>query len=127
MTSASSESKKHDDDDSHAAVVLAVNSDLFVLTQDMCVSCGSYGADSEGCLVTCTQCGQCYHPYCAQVKVCIVGVLLGQTSKRNLKSETCSRVLDLRLFLQSISTDTFYHGFIQFMHALGLLVPRAFR
>ena len=104
MTSASSESKKHDDDDSHAAVVLAVNSDLFVLTQDMCVACGSYGADSEGCLVTCTQCGHCYHPNCAQVKVCIVGIL---------KSETCSRGLDLRRCLLSISTDTFYYGFTQ--------------
>ena len=35
--------------------------------------------------------------------------------KCNLKSETCSRVLDLRLCLQSISTDTFYHGFTQFI------------
>ena len=119
MTSASSESKKHDDDDSHAAVVLAVNSDLFVLTQDMCVSCGSYGADSEGCLVTCTQCGQCYHPYCAQVKVCIVGVLLGQTSKCNLKSETCSvcyRFQPIHFIMVFLNS-----------YAFGFLAPRAFR
>ena len=61
--------KKLDDDDHHAAVVLAATSDLYVLTQDMCMSCGSYGSGAAADLITCTQCGQCYHPFCVQVKV----------------------------------------------------------
>jgi histone-lysine N-methyltransferase MLL3 len=31
--------------------------------------CGSVGNDLEGRLIACTQCGQCYHPYCVNVKV----------------------------------------------------------
>ena len=30
----------------------------------MCVSCGSIGVDEEGRLISCSQCGQSYHPYC---------------------------------------------------------------
>jgi hypothetical protein len=30
----------------------------------MCVSCGSIGIDEEGRLISCSQCGQSYHPYC---------------------------------------------------------------
>jgi len=30
----------------------------------MCVSCGSIGLDEEGRLISCSQCGQSYHPYC---------------------------------------------------------------
>jgi hypothetical protein len=30
----------------------------------MCVSCGSIGIDEEGQLISCSQCGQSYHPYC---------------------------------------------------------------
>ena len=30
----------------------------------MCVSCGSIGVDQEGRLISCSQCGQSYHPYC---------------------------------------------------------------
>ena len=30
----------------------------------MCVSCGTIGLDKEGRLISCSQCGQSYHPYC---------------------------------------------------------------
>ena len=30
----------------------------------MCVSCGSIGIDDESRLISCSQCGQSYHPYC---------------------------------------------------------------
>lgn len=43
--------------------------DKFVLTQDVCVMCGALGIDQEGCLISCVQCGQCYHPYCLNIKV----------------------------------------------------------
>jgi len=41
-----------------------------VTSQDMCVMCGALGTNEEGCLISCCQCGQCYHPYCVNVKVC---------------------------------------------------------
>lgn len=42
---------------------------VFFYPQDVCKSCGSFGRGEEGKLIVCTQCGQCYHPYCASVKV----------------------------------------------------------
>ena len=33
------------------------------------MSCGAYGIDDEGRLISCVQCGQSYHPYCVEVKV----------------------------------------------------------
>lgn len=50
-------------------LVLCSAQDRFVLTQDICVMCGAIGTDQEGCLISCVQCGQCYHPYCVSVKV----------------------------------------------------------
>lgn len=50
-------------------LVLCSAKDKFILTQDICVMCGAIGTDYEGCLISCTQCGQCYHPYCVNVKV----------------------------------------------------------
>ena len=50
-------------------LVLCSAQDEFVLSQDVCVMCGSFGLDQEGRLMACAQCGQCYHPYCANVKV----------------------------------------------------------
>ncbi|CAB1349775.1 unnamed protein product [Coregonus sp. 'balchen'] len=34
----------------------------------MCVVCGSFGQGAEGRLLACSQCGQCYHPFCVNVK-----------------------------------------------------------
>lgn len=31
--------------------------------------CGSFGKGSEGQLLACAQCAQCYHPYCVNSKV----------------------------------------------------------
>ncbi len=50
-------------------LILCSSRDDFVLTQDACAMCGSFGLDAEGRLLACAQCGQCYHPYCANVKV----------------------------------------------------------
>jgi histone-lysine N-methyltransferase MLL3 len=38
----------------------------------MCLSCGSFVKGEEGRIISCCQCGHCYHTYCAGVnKVCI--------------------------------------------------------
>jgi len=70
-------------DDDHAfTTVLCSARDHFTLKQDMCLSCGSYGVGEEGKLIACVQCGQCYHPYCVNIKVqtltisCLVVALL---------------------------------------------------
>lgn len=34
--------------------------------------CGSFGKGSEGQLLACAQCAQCYHPYCVNSKVIII-------------------------------------------------------
>ena len=57
------------DDDHQSTAVISATTDEFVLGQDMCMSCGSYGSGEEGQLIVCVQCGQCYHPYCANMKV----------------------------------------------------------
>lgn len=50
-------------------LILCSATDRFVVDQDTCAMCGSFGLDQEGRLIACAQCGQCYHPYCASVKV----------------------------------------------------------
>jgi len=57
------------DDDHQSTAVICATADEYVLGQDMCMSCGSYGTGEEGQLIVCVQCGQCYHPYCANMKV----------------------------------------------------------
>jgi histone-lysine N-methyltransferase MLL3 len=64
------DSKQSDEEPgSENRLVLCSAKDRFVLTQDICVMCGAIGTDQEGCLISCAQCGQCYHPYCVSVKV----------------------------------------------------------
>lgn len=65
-----SDSSKNDEEPgTENRLVLCSAKDRFVLTQDICVMCGAIGTDQEGCLISCAQCGQCYHPYCVSVKV----------------------------------------------------------
>lgn len=49
--------------------VMCIACMFFFYPKDVCKSCGSFGRGEEGKLIVCTQCGQCYHPYCASVKV----------------------------------------------------------
>lgn len=65
----SSQSKEEEQLGCENRLILCSAKDKFVLTQDICVMCGSIGMDQEGCLIACVQCGQCYHPYCAGVKI----------------------------------------------------------
>jgi len=57
-------------------LVLCSSKDEFVLQQDVCVMCGAYGNDFEGRLISCAQCGQCYHPFCVNVKVSFLNLVL---------------------------------------------------
>ena len=53
---------KPEDIEEDNKMICLSNKDEFVLTQDICVMCGSLGNDLEGRLIACAQCGQCYHP-----------------------------------------------------------------
>ena len=64
-----SQDQNSKDDDHQQTIVLCSSRDHFTLKQDMCLTCGSYGQGEEGKLIACVQCGQCYHPYCANIKV----------------------------------------------------------
>ena len=68
-------SSSNNDDDHSSTVVICDSKDEFVLQQDICYSCGSFGQGEEGKLVVCSQCGQCYHPYCANIKVNVTFLL----------------------------------------------------
>ena len=40
--------------------------------------CGSFGKGNEGHLIACAQCGQCFHPYCVNLKASISFILLAK-------------------------------------------------
>ena len=44
--------------------------------------CGSFGKGSEGHLIACAQCGQCFHPYCVNVKASILSFLIVLLAKQ---------------------------------------------
>lgn len=115
-SSPSKEEDEDDDDTMQNTVVLFSNTDKFVLMQvsrtvqggqmgqgtelhplrsphtsflqDMCVVCGSFGRGAEGHLLACSQCSQCYHPYCVNSKVSRAGIGLGGSQGGLLLSPT---------------------------------------
>ncbi|XP_050840761.1 histone-lysine N-methyltransferase 2D [Serinus canaria] len=83
-SSPSKEEDEDDDDTMQNTVVLFSNTDKFVLMQDMCVVCGSFGRGAEGHLLACSQCSQCYHPYCVNSKEAFFGKALMDLSRKAL-------------------------------------------
>ncbi|KTF77523.1 hypothetical protein cypCar_00043638 [Cyprinus carpio] len=61
--------KEEEENAMHSTVVIFSSTDTFTMKQDMCVVCGSFGQGVEGRLLACAQCGQCYHPFCVNIKV----------------------------------------------------------
>uniref|UniRef100_A0A1I8G389 Histone-lysine N-methyltransferase 2C n=1 Tax=Macrostomum lignano TaxID=282301 RepID=A0A1I8G389_9PLAT len=57
-----------DKDDHPITVVVCRQPDeSFFCSQDVCVACGSIGDSQSQSLLCCSQCGQCYHTFCAGV------------------------------------------------------------
>ncbi|GBO26296.1 Histone-lysine N-methyltransferase 2C, partial [Araneus ventricosus] len=84
------EYKTEDDDpNDDNKMILASATDDFVLCQDLCVMCGSFGKGEEGRLIACAQCGQCYHSYCASIKVS--NQILDKISVLRKLVDPCSR------------------------------------
>ncbi|XP_046682378.1 histone-lysine N-methyltransferase 2C-like isoform X2 [Homalodisca vitripennis] len=114
--------KNQDDDTSENKLVLCSAKDKFVLTQDMCVMCGALGTDQEGCLIACVQCGQCYHPYCASVKVTKVILQKGWRCLDCTVCEGCGQRNDEARLLLCDDCDISYH--IYCMNPPLTYVPR---
>lgn len=90
-------------------LVLCSAKDKFVLTQDICVMCGAIGTDQEGCLISCLQCGQCYHPYCVTVKVTKVILQRGWRCLDCTVCEGCGQKHDESRLILCDDCDISYH------------------
>ncbi|XP_035658286.1 histone-lysine N-methyltransferase 2C-like [Branchiostoma floridae] len=106
-----SKSSKNDDEDEgmHTTVVLFSTDDKFTLMQDMCVSCGSFGQSAEGRLLSCSQCGQCYHPYCVNIKITKVVLSKGWRCLDCTVCEGCGKASDEGRLLLCDDCDVSYH------------------
>ncbi|XP_028966608.1 histone-lysine N-methyltransferase 2D-like [Galendromus occidentalis] len=92
-------------------VVLFSANDKFVLLQDMCVLCGSFGKGEEGRLISCAQCGQCYHPYCCGAKVTQTTLSKGWRCLDCTVCEGCGQPHDESRLLLCDDCDTSYHTY----------------
>ncbi|XP_077869300.1 histone-lysine N-methyltransferase 2C-like, partial [Saccoglossus kowalevskii] len=109
--SGNEKNKEEEDTGMHTTVVLFSVKDKFTLTQDMCVSCGSFGRDAEGRLLTCSQCGQCYHPYCVNIKITKVVLSKGWRCLDCTVCEGCGKASDEGRLLLCDDCDISYHTY----------------
>ncbi|MED6258527.1 hypothetical protein ATANTOWER_008583 [Ataeniobius toweri] len=92
-------------------VVLFSNTDKFVLLQDMCVVCGSFGKGMEGQLLACAQCAQCYHPYCVNSKITKTKLRKGWRCLECIVCEVCGKASDPSRLLLCDDCDVSYHTY----------------
>ncbi|XP_061615115.1 histone-lysine N-methyltransferase 2C-like isoform X3 [Phyllopteryx taeniolatus] len=103
--------KQEEENSMHNTVVMFSTSDVFTLRQDMCVVCGSFGQGAEGRLLSCSQCGQCYHPYCVNVKVTRVILTKGWRCLECTVCEACGEATDPGRLLLCDDCDISYHTY----------------
>ncbi|XP_060052806.1 histone-lysine N-methyltransferase 2C isoform X2 [Erinaceus europaeus] len=112
VSAADASSTKDDEESSmHNTVVLFSSSDKFTLHQDMCVVCGSFGQGVEGRLLACSQCGQCYHPYCVSIKISRVVLSKGWRCLECTVCEACGKATDPGRLLLCDDCDISYHTY----------------
>ncbi|XP_072508255.1 histone-lysine N-methyltransferase 2C isoform X4 [Notamacropus eugenii] len=104
-------SKDEEENSMHNTVVLFSSSDKFTLHQDMCVVCGSFGQGAEGRLLACSQCGQCYHPYCVSIKITKVVLSKGWRCLECTVCEACGKASDPGRLLLCDDCDISYHTY----------------
>ncbi|XP_037691694.1 histone-lysine N-methyltransferase 2C isoform X3 [Choloepus didactylus] len=110
-TSDISSNKDEEENSMHNTVVLFSSSDKFTLHQDMCVVCGSFGQGAEGRLLACSQCGQCYHPYCVSIKITKVVLSKGWRCLECTVCEACGKATDPGRLLLCDDCDISYHTY----------------
>ncbi|XP_061122354.1 histone-lysine N-methyltransferase 2C-like isoform X2 [Syngnathus typhle] len=103
--------EEEEENSMHNTVVMFSTSDIFTLQQDMCVVCGSFGRGAEGRLLACSQCGQCYHPYCVNVKVTRVILTKGWRCLECTVCEACGEATDPGRLLLCDDCDISYHTY----------------
>ncbi|XP_053116149.1 histone-lysine N-methyltransferase 2C isoform X3 [Hemicordylus capensis] len=103
--------KDEEENSMHNTVVLFSSSDKFTLHQDMCVVCGSFGQGAEGRLLACSQCGQCYHPYCVSIKITKVVLHKGWRCLECTVCEACGKATDPGRLLLCDDCDISYHTY----------------
>ncbi|KAM5255335.1 histone-lysine N-methyltransferase 2C [Ctenodactylus gundi] len=106
-----SSNKDEEENSMHNTVVLFSSSDRFTLHQDMCVVCGSFGQGAEGRLLACSQCGQCYHPYCVSIKITKVVLSKGWRCLECTVCEACGKATDPGRLLLCDDCDISYHTY----------------
>lgn len=108
----SQEADSKQDDSNENKIIICNSKDLFVLSQDVCIMCGSLGADGEGRLLSCSQCGQCYHPVCAGVtKVTKIMLKKGWRCLECTVCEGCGKPTDESRLLLCDDCDISYHTY----------------
>ncbi|CAN9516118.1 unnamed protein product [Ophioblennius macclurei] len=110
-TGLSKEEEEEEDDTMQNTVVLFSNTDKFVLLQDMCVVCGSFGKGMEGQLLACAQCAQCYHPYCVNSKITKTMLRKGWRCLECIVCEMCGKASDPSRLLLCDDCDVSYHTY----------------
>ncbi|XP_016096068.1 histone-lysine N-methyltransferase 2C-like [Sinocyclocheilus grahami] len=103
--------KEEEENSMHNTVVLFSTSDSFTLKQDMCVVCGSFGQGAEGRLLACSQCGQCYHPFCVNIKITKVVLSKGWRCLECTVCEACGQANDPGRLLLCDDCDISYHTY----------------
>ncbi|XP_053350621.1 histone-lysine N-methyltransferase 2C isoform X4 [Clarias gariepinus] len=103
--------KEEEENSMHNTVVMFSSSDAFTLRQDMCVVCGSFGQGAEGRLLACSQCGQCYHPFCVSIKMTKVVLNKGWRCLECTVCEACGQASDPGRLLLCDDCDISYHTY----------------
>ncbi len=105
------EKNKDDDPANENKIVLCSVKDEFVLSQDICAMCGSLGQSKEGRLISCSQCGQSYHPFCVNIKVTKVVLNKGWRCLECTVCEGCGQPHDEARLLLCDECDISYHTY----------------
>uniref|UniRef100_A0A671RS73 [histone H3]-lysine(4) N-methyltransferase n=1 Tax=Sinocyclocheilus anshuiensis TaxID=1608454 RepID=A0A671RS73_9TELE len=103
--------KEEDENAMHNTVVIFSSADTFTMKQDMCVVCGSFGQGVEGRLLACAQCGQCYHPFCVNIKITKVVLSTGWRCLECTVCEACGQASDPGRLLLCDDCDISYHTY----------------
>ncbi|XP_067626927.1 histone-lysine N-methyltransferase 2C isoform X2 [Eurosta solidaginis] len=90
-------------------ILLCSAKDKFLLSQDVCVLCGSAGFEKESSLIACAQCGQCYHPYCVNMKLSNVILERGWRCLDCTVCESCGQRNDEARLILCDECDLSYH------------------
>ncbi|XP_017462428.1 PREDICTED: histone-lysine N-methyltransferase 2C isoform X1 [Rhagoletis zephyria] len=90
-------------------ILLCSAKDKFLLSQDICVMCGSAGINKESKLIACAQCGQCYHPFCVNTKMSNIILERGWRCLDCTVCESCGQRNDEARLILCDECDLSYH------------------